>query len=167
MKYLLLIPVLLTGCATQDYSKYTESLVAIETAKHNADAEKYRAMAQIAQSGDTTTKVAAMFSLQGNSQQHSVSIVAPKSPWDTARDLLGIFIPAVVQGYGIKANQNIAVTQSNNSRDVAVSTNSAFVGIASQIQAPSTISVTSGVFGSGSISPTSTTDNHSIQGVTK
>lgn len=162
--FILLIPLFLAGCASQDYVKYSETVVAVQTAKANAEAEKYKAMAAIAKSGDTTAKVAAMMAMQNNQQQLQVQIAAPKTSWDIAREMLGIFVPAIVQGYGIHANQNIAVTQSNNSKEVAVSTNQAFVGIASQIQAPAanittTLSGT-GVLGSGSY----TTDQHNITG---
>jgi uncharacterized protein YceK len=150
----------LSGCASADYGRYIDAHIASQTAKSNADAAKYRAMADIAQSGDTTAKVAAMMAMQVHNNQNTQQIVAPKSPTDTVMQALGIFVPAIVQGYGIHANQNIATTQSNNSRDVAISTNSAFVGIASQIQAPAanmTING-SGTIGSGSYA----TDTHAI-----
>lgn len=178
-----------SGCASDDYRLYAESQAAIHTARANADAERYRAMASIAQSGDTTSKVAAMFAMQaaGNGGPQPAHIAAPKSPAEVARDWLGMILPVAMQGYGIHANSQVMMRQSDNSARVAESTNAAFVGIAGQIQAPAANVTTttttlsgSGVLGSGSYTgpvntttlsgtgaiggnytPT-TTDNHSV-----
>jgi hypothetical protein len=112
-----------------------------------------------------------MMVLQGHGPApQATPLAAPKSAGDTLREWLGIVIPSLIQGYGIHANQIIATTQSNNSRDVAMSTNQAFVGIAGQIQAPAanvttttTLSGT-GVLGSGSYTTTETVDSHAISG---
>lgn len=139
----------LNGCASTDYIKYTESQAKINIAKSMADAERWKSMAKIAESGDTATKVAAMFAMQNsNIQNQNVHIDAPKSGWDSAREWMGIIIPSAIQGYGIHANQQIATTNSNNSRDVAISTNSSFVGIAGKIQSSNTTN--------------NTTDTHNI-----
>ncbi len=147
---LIVIPLLaLSGCAS-DYNRYAEAQIAMQTARSNAEAERYRAMAEIAKGGDTTARVAAMMALQGQGQpSQPATLFAPKSASDTIREWLGIILPTVVQGYGIHANQIIATTQSNNSRDVSVSTNSAFVGIAGEIQAPA-----------ANVTTTTTTDSH-------
>ena len=66
MKYLaLLFALLLSACASPDYDRYTASHQAIETAKHQADAAKYAAFAQIAKDGDATAKVAAVIAMMG------------------------------------------------------------------------------------------------------
>lgn len=134
----LLATTLLSGCATGEYKMYADSQVAIQVSKANAEAERFKAMASIAQAGDTTTKVAAMMALQqgqGN-QQSSTHIAAPKSAAEVAKDWLGMMLPAAVQGYGILANSRVAINASDNSARVAESTNGAFVGIAGKIQAP-------------------------------
>jgi hypothetical protein len=88
--------------------------------------------------------------------QSQPQIAAPRSTADEIRDWFAILVPSIVQGYGIRANQRIAITQSNNSRDVDVSTNSAFVNIAGKIQAPGDNITTT--------TTTTTTDNHAING---
>lgn len=162
-----------SGCASDDYRLYAESQAAIHTARANADAERYRAMASIAQSGDTTAKVAAMFAMQaaGNGGQQPAHIAAPKSTAEVARDWLGMILPVAIQGYGIHANSQVMMRQSDNSARVAESTNAAFVGIAGQIQAPAANVTTttlsgSGVIGSGFYSaPTTTVTTLSGSGV--
>ena len=50
----------LTGCATSgDYTAYLNAQTAIETSRHNAEADKYRAMAEITANGSDAARVAA------------------------------------------------------------------------------------------------------------
>lgn len=52
------------GCASsQDYQLYLDSHTAIQTAKYQAEAEKYKAIATIASNSDNTGKVAAVMAL--------------------------------------------------------------------------------------------------------
>lgn len=51
----------LVGCSsTEEYKLYSNGQAQIETAKYNADAAKYAAMADIARSGTESAKVAAV-----------------------------------------------------------------------------------------------------------
>lgn len=184
----------LSACATNDYKQYADAQTQIQLAKSNAEAERFKAMAVIAATGDSVTKVAAMFALQsagGSAPQSGAQIMSPKNPWDSAREWLGVLLPSVVQVYGINANASVAKAQSNNSRDVAVSTNSTFATIgasgtaaaanvaaagfqststiAGLIQAPAasnttTTTNTNTLSGSGVLGTGtySTTDNHSV-----
>lgn len=159
----LLSVALLSGCAGGEYKMYAESQVAIQTSKSNAEAERFRAMAAIAQTGDTTTKVAAMMALQQNSgaPQQTAQLSAPKSSAEVARDWLGIMLPAAVQGYGIHANSQVSINASNNAARVSESTNGAFVGIAGKIQAPvASIDNHSVTTTTSTDSHNTTTDNH-------
>jgi hypothetical protein len=168
----------LVGCASTDYKHYKE--IQVEIAK--AEAARYSAMARIAESGDSTTKVAAMFALQGGKSGSTTHIAAPKSLGEEMLQWAGIILPTAVQAYGINANKQISVTNSNNAAATAASTNNAFVELAKQIQAPAANVTTTntmsgtGVMGSGSYTTsanpvttttttsttTSTTDDHSI-----
>jgi len=139
-------------------SECYEKKILEDREKANAEASKYAAMASIAQTGDTTTNVAAMMSMQSSSQsQTTMQLAAPKSASDSIKEWLGLLLPVAVQGYGIKANQEIAVTQSNNSRDVAVSTNSTFTTMSGNIQGTTTTIGGNGVIGSGDFSSPATT----------
>lgn len=123
-----------TGCATAEYQQYTTAQIAMSVAKHNADAKKYEAMSAIAASGDTAAKVAAVMAMaMGNVPQPTQQIAAPQNQ---ALQWASILLPSLTQFYSIAKNADVAIAASTNSRDVALSTNSAFVGMAGKIQAP-------------------------------
>lgn len=134
----------LVGCAT-NYKEYSAALQTIETAKHNAEGERWKAMAQIAQSGDATVKVAAMMAMQqgGAVQQTGTNLRAPEAPGESALRWLSLILPTAVQAYGINANTRmgihqsdnamaLGINQSNNATAQSTATNAAFIGIASK-----------------------------------
>ena len=139
----------LTGCATGQYQAYADA----HKAQAAAQTARYQALADIAKMGDTTAKVAAVMSLQMGSQQNT-QINAPKSWADYALQWTGLLLPTFGQVYTINKQTSLGLRQSDNATALGVSTNSAFVGIASQIQAPAanvTLSGT-GVIGAGTYS---------------
>lgn len=135
---LLAASALLFGCASTDYKLYAESQTAMQVAKSNAEAAKYAAMAEIAKQGDVTVKVAAMMAMVGQGGANAIAprLEAPVSGSEMALKWATILVPSTVQAVGIVKNAQVAVQQSNNARDVALSTNESFVGIAGKIQAP-------------------------------
>jgi len=138
----------LTGCATGQYEAYA----AAHKAQAAAQTARYQALADIAKMGDTTAKVAAVMSLQMGGQQQNTQINAPKSWADYALQWTGLLLPTFGQVYTINKQTSLGLRQSDNATALGVSTNAAFVGIASQIQAPAanvTLSGT-GVIGAGS-----------------
>ena len=140
----------LTGCATGQYEAYA----AAHKAQAAAQTARYQALADIAKMGDTTAKVAAVMSLQMGGQQQNAQINAPKSWADYALQWTGLLLPTVTQVYAVGKQTALGMRQSDNATAVAVSTNNAFVGMASQIQAPAanvTLSGT-GVIGAGTYS---------------
>ena len=147
----LLAALSLTGCATAEYAAYADA----HKAQAAAQTARYQALADIAKQGDTTAKVAAVMSLQMGGGQQSTQIAAPKSWADYALQWTGLLLPTVGQVYTINKQTALGMRQSDNATAVAVSTNQAFVGIASQIQAPAANVTTiggNGVIGSGSYS---------------
>ncbi len=141
----------LTGCATAEYQAYADA----HKAQAAAQTARYQALADIAKMGDTTAKVAAVMSLQMGGQQQNTQINAPKSWADYALQWTGLLLPTFGQVYTINKQTTLGMRQSDNATAVAVSTNSAFVGIASQIQAPAANVTTiggNGVIGAGSYS---------------
>ena len=138
----------LSGCA-HEYAAYAEA----HKAQAAAQTARYKALADIAAQGDTTAKVAAVMSLQMGGQQNT-QINAPKSWADYALQWTGLLLPTFGQVYTINKQTSLGLRQSDNATALGVSTNSAFVGIASQIQAPAanvTLSGT-GVIGAGTYS---------------
>jgi hypothetical protein len=141
----------LTGCATgQQYQAYADA----HKAQAAAQTARFQALADIAKQGDTTAKVAAVMSLQMGGGQQSTQIAAPKSWADYAMQWTGLLLPSLTNIYGINKQTSLGMRQSDNATALGISTNAAFVGIASQIQAPAanlTLSGT-GVIGAGSYS---------------
>ena len=140
----------LTGCATAEYAAYADA----HKAQAAAQTARYKALADIAAQGDTTAKVAAVMSLQMGGQQQNAQINAPKSWADYALQWTGLLLPTFGQVYTINKQTSLGLRQSDNATALGVSTNNAFVGIASQIQAPAanvTLSGT-GVIGAGTYS---------------
>jgi hypothetical protein len=94
-------------------------------------------------------------SLQMGGVQQTTQINAPKNWADYAMQWTGLLLPTVGQIYTINKQTTLGMRQSDNATAVAVSTNSAFVGIAGKIQAPAANVTTiggNGVIGAGSYS---------------
>jgi hypothetical protein len=182
---------ILSGCASGEYKMYVESVTKVEMSKSLAEAAKYKAMSDIAASGSESAKMAAVMALAlgGNNNNGGGQQTQLKPPTDigqTALQWAGLFVPMLTQAYGIHANTQLGMANSNNSARISESTNAAFLGIAGKIQAPVTVlpqaNVTttstdshntattlsgSGVIGSGTYAanPTTTTSTLSGTGV--
>ena len=144
----ILCAVSLTGCA-HEYAAYADA----HKAQAAAQTARYQALADIAKMGDTTAKVAAVMSLQMGGGQQGTQIAAPKNWADYALQWTGLLLPTVGQVYTVNKQTSLGMRQSDNATALGISTNNAFVGIASQIQAPAANVTTiggNGVIGSGS-----------------
>lgn len=125
--------IVLSGCANTEYAAYVKA----HEAQAIAHAARYQALAEIARSGDTTAKVAAVISLQGGGQGQQPSFIAPpKSFGEQALQWASLIVPTAAQVYAVKSQTSVALANSNNTAAIARSTNEAFVGIAGKIQAP-------------------------------
>ena len=133
----------LTGCATAEYQAYAD----IHKAKAQAEAARYKALADIAAQGDTAAKVAAVMSLNQGAGQGQMPVAAPKTAGDHLLQWTAALLPSLTNIYGIQKQAQVGITQSNNARELGVSTNSTFLGMAGKIQAP------------GAVTTTTTTDN--------
>ena len=141
----------LTGCATAEYAAYADA----HKAQAAAQTARFQALADIAKQGDTTAKVAAVMSLQMGGGQQSAQIATPKSWADYAMQWTGLLLPTVGQIYTINKQTSLGMRQSDNATALGISTNNAFVGMASQIQAPAANVTTiggNGVIGAGTYS---------------
>ena len=127
-----LIVLALVGCASTDYTKYSETQVAIARYKAESEKARYAVLAEIVKKGDPTASVAAVMSMQmgmgGNAQDQRLE--APRSSGDDMLKWASLLVPTAVQGFGIYANARVATTQSNNATTTALSTNSTFASIA-------------------------------------
>ena len=131
----LLVALALTGCSTNDYAQYSKAQTDIATARHAADAAKYKAMSDIAASGDSASKVAAVMAMAlggGGGVQNTLQ--APQA--SQALQWASILVPGLTQVMGMRYNYLSQQTQSNNATALGISTNATFAGIAGKIQAP-------------------------------
>lgn len=146
------VAAILGGCAaTGEYQAYADA----HKAHAAAQTARYQALAKIAEMGDTTAKVAAVISLQSGGQAAQPQVAAPVSRGQTALQWASILVPGVTQAWGISQSTRLGIRQSDNATALGISTNSAFVGMAGQIQAPAANVTTiggNGVIGSGSYS---------------
>jgi PBP1b-binding outer membrane lipoprotein LpoB len=141
----------LTGCANKAYLAYVDA----HKAQAEAQKARYQALADIAQQGDTTAKVAAVMSLQMGGGQQNTQIAMPKDWADYALQFIGMTLPTFGQIYTVNKQTTLGMRQSDNATALGLSTNSAFVNIASKIQAPAANVTTiggNGVIGSGTYS---------------
>jgi hypothetical protein len=146
---IILCALALTGCATKEYQAYAE----VHKAQAAAQTARFQALADIARQGDTTAKVAAVMSLQmGGGGQQNQQVIAPKSWADHALQWTGLLLPTIGQIYTINKQTGLGMRQSDNATALGISTNAAFVNMASKIQAPaSNVTLSgSGVIGAGS-----------------
>lgn len=133
--------VALVGCGTtEQYKMYADTQKSIAQANAMAETARYAALAEIAKTGDSGARVAAVMSInfgaQGGNSPRVQQVAPPKTFGETALQWTSVLLPSLTNLYGINANRSIATTQSNNAAATAASTNAAFVGMASNIQAP-------------------------------
>lgn len=130
----------ITGCSsTSEYRLYAETQQKIAQAQAQAhataEAARYAALAEIAKNGDATARVAAAMSLSfaGNNGGQSIMRQQPVNPpvsfGDKALQWTSVLLPSFTQMYGINANRQVAITQSNNQAAVATSTNNTFAAM--------------------------------------
>lgn len=147
--------VALVGCGTtEQYKMYADTQKSIAQANAMAETARYAALAEIAKTGDSGARVAAVMSInfgaQGGNSPRVQQVAPPRTFGETALQWTSVLLPSLTNLYGISANRSIATTQSNNAAATAASTNAAFVGMAGQIQAPQP-SVTTTIGGSQNI----------------
>lgn len=116
----------LAGCATGgSYQVYADTQRAIAEANARAEMARVQALSEIAKSGDTTAQVAAVITLNmgttANSNQPNLQ--QPESLSNQMLKWASIIVPSAVQVYGIGKSSEIAITNSNNNRDIAVDNN--------------------------------------------
>ena len=153
----------LTGCASNDYAQYSKAQTDIATARHAADAERYKAFAAIAGQGDATAKVAAVMAMaMGSSGQGTgAPMAAPQA--SQVLQWASILVPGLTQVAGMRYQHLSNVTQSNNATALGISTNGTFASMAGHIQAPGSVTTNTlsgtGTLGSGAYS---TQDRHDL-----
>ena len=157
--FLVLSAFALLGCASPEYAQYSKAQTDIAVARHAAEAAKYKALSDIASSGNGDAKVAAVMALAlGGQGAQQTTLQAPQA--SQALQWASILVPGLTQVAGMRYNYLSTVAQSNNSASVSMSTNATFASLAGKIQAPGSVTNNTlsgvGTLGSGAYS---TTDN--------
>lgn len=124
----------LTGCATgpSDYQLYAEAQKAAAQARAMTEAARIAALSEIAKNGDSSSKVAAVMSLQFAAQSQPPAqqmISAPKSTADKLLPWASLLVPSLTQFYSISKNAEIAITNSNNNLEAKKSDNNMIVDL--------------------------------------
>ena len=162
---LILAALVLAGCASPDYAQYSKAQTDIATARHSADAARYRALSDIAATGDSSAKVAAVMALALGANTAQQPVIQAPQP-NQALQWASILVPGLTQVAGMRYNYLSQQAQSNNATTLGLSTNNAFVGLAGKIQAPGANTTTTtattlsgtGNLGSGTYSTTDRND---------
>jgi hypothetical protein len=113
----------MTGCASvTDYNLYAQTQQIIAQEKAKADIARYNALKEIAQRGDSAAQVAAVITLNQSTlvTSNQQSLTPPTNLHDTLLKWASIIVPSAIQVYGIGKNAEVAVTNSNNSRDISI-----------------------------------------------
>jgi len=128
----------LTGCATRDYAQYSQTQALIATARAEVEVARYKALTSIANSGDTTARVAAVIALQQGAPQTSNSpkLEQPVSAGETALRWAGVLVPSITQIYGIGKSTDLAIVNSNNNKEISINTNETMLGFGKLIVDP-------------------------------
>ena len=131
----------LAGCSTAgDYYKSVDASnthnVQLVKAHAEAEAVRYQALMRIAESGDTTAKVAAAMALALSGQGLKVQAAVAQPVPSEALQWASILVPGVTQGLGIYYNTRANINANNNATALGINTNQMFGQFASEINAP-------------------------------
>ena len=125
-----------TGCASNDYAAYGQAQAAVATAKATADTARYQALSKIAESGNESSRIAAVMALAlGNNTQTQSTQIAPPQP-SQALQWAQVLAPSLTSIASMHYTSRTSMANAESAARVSESTNSAFLGIASKIQAP-------------------------------
>jgi hypothetical protein len=127
----------LTGCASNNYQQYAQTQQQIAVARAESEIARYKALEAIANSGDTTARVAAVIALQqGSPQNNSTKIEQPTSASDTALRWASVLVPSLTQFYSIGKSTDLAIVNSNNNKEIAINSNETMLGFGKLIVDP-------------------------------
>jgi hypothetical protein len=106
----------LTACATGN-DAYYNAIAEREKRQAEQELRADTAIAQMAQSGDPQAKgMAIMYFATKNASKASQSVIAaPKSVAEQVLPWASLLVPSLTQIYGIQAQTDVAITNSNNS----------------------------------------------------
>jgi hypothetical protein len=128
----------LAGCASTNYELYAQTQEKIAIARAESDIARYKALEAIANSGDTTARVAAVIALQqgATSANNTPKIEQPTSTGDTILKWTSVLLPSLTQFYSIGKSTDLAIVNSNNNKEIAINSNETMLGFGKLIVDP-------------------------------
>lgn len=136
--------IILAGCSTAgDYYKSVDATnarnVEIAIASAKAEEARYKALSEIAASGDATAKVAATMAiaLGANRQTYQAAVAQPMQ--SEALQWASILVPGVTQGLGIYYNTKATINANDNATALGMNTNTMFGVMAKEINDPTVV----------------------------
>lgn len=137
--FLAVIAAILAGCSTtgaQYYQSVADAnarLIAIEQARANADAERYRALAEIAKTGDSAAKAVAAMAIAMGGQRGDARLIAPQPIQSEALQWATVLANPLTMGISGYFGMQTQMNASDNARMVSVSANQAFATMGATI----------------------------------
>ena len=176
MKLVLIsIALALTGCATTEYADYAKAQGDIARANAEVQSARYNALSKVAETGTESAKIAAVMALAlgGSSSTQAVQQVQAPQP-SQALQWAQVLVPSITNIASLHYTSRASMAASESAARVSESTNAAFVGLASKIQAPVTVVpqtvtpvVAAPVLPQANVTTTTTsTDNHAVSNTT-
>lgn len=132
--------VFLVGCASnQPYydsvNHANETAAQIELAKAQAEVERMKVLQNIAQTGDETSRTAAVMALAFGGQQgggqKSANISNPERAPDAGEQALrwaGVLAPSLTMLYGINRNSAVQMEQVDANKEISINSNDTMLG---------------------------------------
>lgn len=129
MKALILIALLLAGCATPDFKAELATYEKVQTKRSDEKAEKYKALGAIATGASDATKqvalqawqaVAMADSLGGGQKQYEPMPTAPATAFDKTLQAISIIAPVASNITGSVMSYKLGTNQAQYSRDIAL-----------------------------------------------
>lgn len=121
----------LGGCATGSYQVYADTQKAIAESNARAEMARVQALSEIAKTGDTTARVAAVITLNMGkpANTNQTNIKEPESTGDRLLKWTQALLPGAAQLYGIYSRDSLAKQQSDNNLELAKDNNDTQVEI--------------------------------------
>lgn len=133
MKVLLIVPLLMVGCASTNYETYIKAQRDMAEEYSKAEVARVKAIADIAKkSKDSASQVAAVMSLAMINTNHSNYAIAP--PQNEALQWASVLVPGLTNVAAGYFGYSLGKATSDNAREVSISTNNAFANMGGSIE---------------------------------
>lgn len=132
---------LMVGCSSMgSYYQAIDSSNARQVeatiAQAQAETARYNALAKIAETGDSTAKVAVTMALALGGKTPTLKVNTPVAPQNEVLQWASILVPGLTQGMSIYYNTQANINANNNATALGMHTNGTFATFANEINNP-------------------------------